>query len=70
MAFLCSRRPQIGLRGTTARATAFVPPNMLANDTMRVTRTTALNVRYRFKGMLDSMTMTLIIPVPPRPVVY
>jgi hypothetical protein len=69
--------PQIGATGTTERATAYMPGgdpghagSNMASGTMRVTRTTALNVRYRFKGMLDSMTMTLIVPVPPQPVGY
>ena len=62
--------PQVGAPGTTARPTAYVPGQGLENATMRVTRTAALNVRYRFAGLLDSMTMTLIVPVPPQPVGY
>ena len=65
--------PQIGAIGTTVRATAYVVGHEdgLLNNTMRLTRTTALNVRYRFaEGLLDSMTMTLIVPIPPQPVGY
>jgi hypothetical protein len=52
------------------QATKFVPPNVLSNATIRVTRTAALNVRYKFVGMLESMTMTLVVPVPVQPVGY
>ena len=63
--------PQIGSPATVVHETAFIPPNVLANNSIRVTRTTALNVRYRFAGgLLDSMTMTMVVPVPPKPVGY
>ena len=70
--------PQIGVSGTTVRASSYTPNgNILANATIRITRTCALNVRYRFVGtersggpaqLMDSMTMTLIVPVPPQKV--
>lgn len=59
-----------GAPGTTVQATKFAPPNVLSNATIRVTRTAALNVRYKFVGMLESMTMTLVVPVPVQPVGY
>ena len=63
--------PQIGAPTTTVVPTSFEPPNILTNSSIRVTRTAALNVRYRFaEGLLDSMTMTLAVPVPPKPVGY
>jgi len=45
------------------RRTAVVD-NQFVNGTIVVARTAALNVRYAFEGLLDSMTMTLIVPVP------
>lgn len=62
--------PQIGSPATTVQPTQFLPPNVLSNDTIRVTRTTALNIRYKFVGLLESMTMTMIVPVPVQPVEY
>ena len=56
--------------GTTMQPTKFIPPNVLANASIRVTRTAALNVRYKFAGLLESMTMTLVVPVPVQPVGY
>ena len=69
--------PQIGAQNTTVLSSRFIPPVDLANSTIRITRTTALNVRYRFVGtnftrslggpalLYDSMTTTLVVPVPP-----
>lgn len=57
--------PQVGAAATTVVPTRFVPPHWLANASIRVTRTGALNVRYRFGGgLLDSMTMTMVVTVP------
>ena len=55
--------PQLGSNNTRSAPTKFIPPNRLANDTIVVTRTSALNVRYAVKGMMDSFTMTLLVPV-------
>ena len=55
--------PQLGSNNTRSAPTKFIPPNRLANDTIVVTRTSALNVRYAFEGMMDSFTMTLLVPV-------
>jgi hypothetical protein len=55
---------------TMVQPTKFIPPNVLSNDTIRITRTTALNVRYKFRGLLESMTMTLVVPVPVQPTRY
>ena len=60
----------VGASGTTVQPTKFIPPNILSNATIRVTRTTALNVRYKFAGLFESMTMTLIVPIPVQPVGY
>ena len=62
--------PQIGAPSTVVQPTKFIPPNVLSNDTIRITRTTALNVRYKFRGLLESMTMTLVVPVPVQPTRY
>ena len=41
---------------------SLVPPNVLANASIRVTRTTGLNARYRFgAGLLDSLTMAMVV---------
>jgi hypothetical protein len=55
--------PMLGSNSTASVSTKFIPPNLLANATLVVSRTTALNVRYAFEGMLDSFTMTLLVPV-------
>lgn len=37
--------------------------HQFVNGTIVVPRTAALNVRYSFHGLLDSLTMTLVVPV-------
>ena len=57
--------PQIEATATTVRSLFGEPYTALSNVTIRVARTSAVNVRYRFAdGLLDSMTMTMVVPVP------